>query len=146
MKQGSGLYAYLAASGVLEKGTAEEIAEAKREYWRMQKREWKKAKRREHKLYEVFFSPAECKVLAAKATPYGYSITRWIKLAALSGSDSITPEMVGMVRQLLMQAYSDIEMICEEGNVATPLTEQLLAHLARTEQRILSVLMQSTAP
>lgn len=144
-KKGSGVYAYLERIGMLEQGTPEEIALAKCAYWREQKREWKKAKRREQKLFEVFFSSAECKVLKAKAAPHNYSITRWIKQAALSGSDGITPETVGIVRQLLMQAYSNIETLCEEENVAYYVTEQLLALIAKAEKQVLAILKQNGA-
>lgn len=142
-KRGSGVYAYLAACGVLDKGTPADITAAKRRYWAERKRAWKKVKREEQKCFEIFLSKHELKAVQDKATHLRLSVTRYIKQAALMNETMLPPILRGEVRQLLMQQYNVAEELMEEGAVAEEIQEGVLTKLLTVQQQILSLLQQS---
>lgn len=128
----TGVYAYLEASGVLEDGSAEDIAKVKAEYWRQYKREWKK-KRRKNSL-TVIFSDAELKRIERCAKKLGVSRTRYIKQSALG---EFTLPDAGQVRELLANMYNQVLQLRQSGAVGDVLGKELLQRIERLEAEVL---------
>jgi hypothetical protein len=110
-KKQSGLYTFLVFEGVLEFGSANDIREAKKQYWKQVRKEWRKQQRKEQKSYTVFFTDEEQKQVKVIADKRTESITRFIKNAALQsvheggGVDKIT---IGKIRQAFFICYKSI--------------------------------------
>jgi uncharacterized protein (DUF1778 family) len=140
MKNRSGLYEYLEASGVLAEGTADEIRMAKEEYWKGVRKEWRHQQRKDCKSYTIFFTRQEVTAVAKAAEARNTSITRFIKAAALktaTGNLGIDQRIIGQVREVLFETYN---LMAKQDGVP----ETALNILLQSERKILGLLGSKT--
>jgi hypothetical protein len=139
-KQASGIYQYLDSSGVLENGTPDEIAEVRREYLNMVKRQSMKRKRSIETEVKVFFSDVELISINKAATLYHLSRTKYVKEAALAYSkqaylvadESVTNE----IKHLLYQNRTAIEDVVQEST-EKDITYKLFDLIEKLEKTIM---------
>lgn len=112
-----GIWAYLDACGVLEKGTEAEILDAKKEYHKKYMLDYRRRQRKEKPEFVVSLSKRNgdyFKVNMA-AKEHKMPITAFIRLAALAYIDKtyIVPDrlMVAELRQLLSACLNEIQSI-----------------------------------
>ncbi len=138
----SGVYQYLEASGVLDTGSSEDIAEKRKEYWRERKRISKREKRKRETEFKIYFTDAELLDISKAAKSHGVSKTRYIKQAALAYTYKrfLIPNQasVNHITQLLALNYAILQEAVEEKqpNIAAA----LLQKMAYLEERVLTAL------
>ena len=138
---GSGLNTFLEASGVLATGTKEEIQRQKRMYWNNYKREYNKQKRKEHKVFEIFFDKKEFEIVRRSAQKRQTSVTNYIKLKALADHGGLVPpSVIGELREVLYLNYTAIENATEENQLSEKLGTQILQRLISIEKIVFNAL------
>ena len=139
----TGVYKYLQAAGVLEKGP-DAIANAKRDYWRVIKIQWKKDKYKVETPFTVLFTPSELRVLTEAAALHNFSRTRFIKLACLAyaGKKYLVPniEILYQIKSCLSLNYSVLQEMVERDKVPYLLGVTLMQKIQDLEQEVLSYL------
>lgn len=134
-KRNKGLYEFLAKAGVLEHGSVADITLAKKKYWELVRKEWRRQQRKEQKSYAIFFTPAEQKQVKATADKKGKSITRFVKdsaLLAAYGGAGIDNTTKGNIREAFFICYHSIE---EDQR-----TELVLQKLDTLEQKVMKLI------
>ena len=142
-KQNCGVYAYLESTGILQNGSENDIAEAKKAYWATVRKEWKKNRRSQCKSVTVFFDTAELKKVLHAAKHI--SVTSYVKQAALLVSNkkvSIDKIAVGEIRELIIMLYSAIQDLMEEDKISKDDGTQLLKKLTIIEVKTMKQLQQ----
>jgi len=139
-KKNSGVWQYLLQTGVLERGTGEEIEAARRAYWQEYKRNWKHA---HQKRYTVSLSVAESGELVRAAKAHRSSPTRFIRQAlfAYIRSEFVFPDqntlqeirLLLAKNYLLLQEFQDQDLHAAFG--------KLVAQMDHLEQEILHQLL-----
>lgn len=135
MRKQSQLYAYLESLGVLEHGSDEDIALAKKQYWASIRKEWRKQQRKECKSYAVFFTKSEQRLIVEAARKRKIPVTPYIKQAALNmvaGSNTVDTRVIGEVRELLYLFFE-----CIKSN---EVNEEVQNQFIRLEQNVLQLL------
>jgi hypothetical protein len=126
MKKRSGLYDYLETNGVLGSGSVKDIAQAKKQYWKKVRKEWRKQQRKECKSYTIYLKDKEQRVVARSAVTFALSITRFIKDAAIqkaTNSAGIDDRIIGKIREAFFEKYNDLQ---EQEQVPKYVLDQLL--------------------
>lgn len=144
-KKGSGVYAYLEATGILQTGDAAAIEQAKKEYWTQIRKGYKRAKRQQCNSYTIFLTDTQLKVVAPIAKRQRYSITCFIKEAALSyctGQTITNKKNIGVLREATMLHYNTIEALHEEKQLPLRITTILLQETITIEMGILKLLQE----
>lgn len=145
-KYGSGVYAFLETTGVLERGTDEEIKRMKARYWAQYRKQWKKNKRCLSKTVEIQLTFKEQKVIAKLAEQQCQSVARFIKNAALSSNQRyISPEIVGEIRASLIGHYNSIQTLTEDNVVSSEIGQKLMHQAEIIERKILQVVKPNRA-
>ena len=141
-KSGSGVWQYLEQTGVLE-GTAEEIEEARKRYWKEYK---KRYKAEHHKTYSVLLSEVEFKQLVRAAEKHHAAPTSFLRQAAFAYMNQtfVVPdaEAVAEIRLLLARKYFCLQQMVEAGSVRITDAERLLEQMSRLEQEVLARLLR----
>lgn len=113
----STLQEYLEESGVLENGTDEEIAAAKKEYQRRYQAQYRRTRRQTHPETTVTFTRDEWNFLKEVAKRHNQSLPKFIKQAALAYQTQqyIVPDeqAVARIEQLLSLARTDTLIIAK---------------------------------
>ena len=137
----NGLYAYLEASGVLEKGTDEAIAEARKNYWRIYKTAWRRQKRKDEKELTISWNTDELKTLHDEAKRHKISKTKFIKTATLAYIDKryIVPNQLEIrkVAQLLALNYNSIQEMIDEKELPLQTGKIILEKIFELERAVL---------
>lgn len=144
-KKGSGIYAYLEATGILQTGDAVAIELAKKEYWTQVRKGYKRAKRLQCKSYTIFLTDTELKIVGPAAKMQQYSITGFIKEAALSYSNGrgiTNKKNIGALREAAMLHYNTIEILHEEKQLPQRIASILLQEIITIETGILKLLQE----
>lgn len=132
------IYEYL--EPILETGSEEDIARARREYWRKYKAEWRKQKRREVKEFAVVYTAKELIVVNHAAKKHRISITKYIKESALAYANNrflvVDVEGTHAIRELLSLCYNELQQISEYQE-KSELLELLLKKVAILEKKVL---------
>ena len=140
IKSGSGLWAYLESSGVLN-GPEEGIAMARKKYWSDFRARWRKQRRKEMKEFTVYFSPADLKVIAKAAVRHKMSRTGYIKRATLSYTDQVflIPDLIEVRRisQLLAMTYNLLQQMMEEEKLSSQIGKTLQKKIDALEHEVL---------
>ena len=142
MKKGSShkVYEYLLNSGILDNGTAEEIQNARREYWKIYKRNWRKSKRAQETEITCSFTDKEFDRIAKQAKLYKLSNPQFIKQAALAYIDKkylVPNELeVRKISQLLSQYIDVITDQLEENKLKGDAGNRILNKLEELENQI----------
>jgi hypothetical protein len=134
-KRKNGLYEFLAKAGVLEHGSVADITLAKKKYWDLVRKEWRKQQRKEQKSYAIFFTPSEQKQVKMTADKKGKSITRFIKDSVLHtayGGAGIDKTTVGNIREAFFICYHSI---AEDEKI-----ELVLQKLDALEQKVMKLI------
>jgi len=146
VRKGTAIYAFLDDLGLLENGTAEEIAAAKKEYYRQLKREYKKRKSANERPFEIFLNSSELSHIAALADRLNMSRTRYIKEAALAYSMDkyLVPntDVIYAIKDLLALNYSALEDLLDEKIVPASAEKRIIEQMADMEERICSLLFK----
>jgi hypothetical protein len=116
----SNIYSFLDSKGVLESGSENDIARAKREYWRIYKAKWRREKRKTAKEFTTSWEKDELQRLRDTAKRHKRSPTKFIKQATVAYMDKvyIVPDehTVRLIAQLLGMTYNSVqEMIAEQS-------------------------------
>jgi hypothetical protein len=102
----------------LERNNQEEITQAKKEYYRKYKAEWRRKHRLEQKEYTVSFNKLELQEITNSAKQYHRSVTQFIKAATISTSrlELLIPDEATFrcIEALLTKNYSLLERIEEQ--------------------------------
>ncbi len=137
----SSLYGYLDSTGVLEKGTSEEIASAKKEYYKVYKRNWRRQRRKTEKELTLSFNRDEMKLIHVEAKRHSLSNTRYIKRATLAYIDKIylVPEVMQVrgIAQKLSMVYNLLQEIVDERQINAALGSILLSKITSLESDVL---------
>lgn len=140
----SNLYSYLESSGVLEKGTHEEIQKVKNDYWREYKRNWRKNKRKMVKEITISFTQDEFKEINSESKRHKLNRTNFIKQACFAyvNKSFIVPDLkeIKKISQILAMAYNSIQGMIEENNIDFKSGKSLLESIYKLEREILPVL------
>ena len=81
IKKKSSIYAYLDSTKVLETGSDQDIAIARKEYWKAYKAKWRKTQKQKAQEFTVKCTLQEAKEIEAVAKQHGISKNRFIKQA-----------------------------------------------------------------
>ena len=81
IKKKSSIYCYLNSTKVLETGSDQDIAIARKEYWKAYKAEWRKTQRQKAQEFSIKCTLQEAKEIETAAKQHGISKNRFIKQA-----------------------------------------------------------------
>jgi hypothetical protein len=144
MRRGSkkqGVYAYLTATGVLEKGTEVEINAVRKKYWSEYKRKWRKSRRKEQEEITTSYTKEEMNILIKAAKEYGMNRTQFIKettFAYINKSYLIPHKKeVAYIRQLLGMMYNSVNDYRDSDNIRSGSINILLEKINALEKEIL---------
>lgn len=141
-KKKSALYKYL--EPVLQTGTPEDIAEAKKQYWKDYKKRFNKEKYANHTCFKILLTPQELKALQKAAKDRSSSPTNFIKQATLAATKQagfVDKATLAKVREMLVLYYGDVESYLEEQNVHQHQADDLLQRLAASQDALLDLLI-----
>ena len=144
LRSNSSVSGFLEAKGILQSGDTASIQEAKKEYWKEYKRQWKKAKRHCSKSYTILLSDKEANQVVKQSKRYHASPTSYIKAAALGSSHIIDPVAIGELRELMYLHYETLETMAEESTLPEQILNQALKEITEIEKRVFAVVMLKT--
>ena len=128
----------------MESGTAAELKEARKAYWRKYKAQWRRRKRKEQKEYTVSFTPAEMRILEKASTAYHRSCTRFIKESTLAYAQQQMvipdPDAISQIRELLALNYTMLQQFTDDMMIPCYSGTELMQRMASLERNILTVL------
>lgn len=143
-KNKSGIYQYLIQSGLFNTGSHDEIENAKKEYWRKYKADWRKQKRRQVNEITVSFTDQELRLITVEAKKNSFSPTRFIKEAAIAymSEKHVVPDIEELrtIQQLLSMSYNSIMQVIEENRVPEETAKALFSKLANIEIAVSQIL------
>lgn len=136
-----GVYSYLDSTGVLEKGTDEVIIEARKEYWKKYKAQWRKQKRQVEKELTTSWTIDELKDLTKSARYHKMSRVGYIKSATIAYSNKayIIPDKMEVRRivQLLNMNYNLIQEMVDEKTLHLQTGKIILEKIFELERAVL---------
>lgn len=139
------VYAYLHQSGVLDSGTSEEIETARKEYWKIYKRNWRKNKRKEETEVTASFNDLEFIKIESQANIHNLSNPQFVKKAVLAYIDKkyLVPNelTVRKISQLLSQYLDLITDELEEDNLMQDKSD-LLLHKINELEHLITILLR----
>ena len=139
-KPGSGLYLYLESTGVLNSENEKDIIDAKKKYWSLYRKTWKKNKRQQSKVYIVMFTFKEARMIDKKARNLGLTPVKLLKHLAVSENNTAGPVVTGQIREKLILYSSDLETKIENTGITEIEKEALLSSALELEKSILAIL------
>lgn len=139
----SEVYRYLKCNGFLDK-SAEEIANAKKQYWKQYKRNWRKAKRGRNKSITLLFDKQEYAELKVKAIEHKRSVTKYIKEAAIAYSRNqyvvMDIRQVMEIKELLTLNYNFLQKRFNEMRLPFKEGLETIERYRRLENKVLQVM------
>lgn len=138
------LYKFLEESGLLETGSDEEIAEARKKYWREYKKLYARDKRKSKKQVTISLNPQEYKLISLSAKVYGRNMARYVKDAVLAYSNKQylipDPMLLNYIREALTLNYNAIAQLEEEQTLSFETEKILITKLDSLERIITEIL------
>jgi hypothetical protein len=135
------VYEYLDSTKILESGTGEDIAKARKEYWRKYKSEWRKRQNQKTRQVTVMLTPSEAKLIEDAAKKYKRSKPALIKAMCLAHMQKryVVPDIlaVNSIRELLAMNYSALKSLLDENCITYQAGITVMNQIAELEQRIL---------
>jgi len=132
------LYDYL--EPVLEYGTEEQIAFARKKYWAEYKATWRKNRRKQQKEFTVSFTPKELQKMKAAASKYTGSYTRFIKASALAYWQKqylvTDPMAINQVKELLALNYNALQQLSDDEKLKEDVGAILMKNISDLEQQV----------
>jgi hypothetical protein len=136
------IYDYL--EPFLETGNAEDITQARKQYWRDYKSKWRKEKRQKEKEFTISFTDKELKIINQNAHKHNRSCTRFIKEASLSycAKKFLFPDLTTLnrIRELLALNYNAMQQLSEESNISNLQADECMMRIADLEKKVLTLL------
>lgn len=140
----SGIYAFLEEQGVLQNGDSEAIEKAKALYYKQYRREWRKARRKANKSFEISFNDLELGIVTQSAAQHKLSKTAFLKAAALSYCQKkyLVPriEVLYEVKELLALTYDSLQQLIEDNRLSVHTGNEALRRVADLESKVLHLL------
>lgn len=133
----SSIYQYLESKGLLENGSPEDIAQAKKEYWRMRRNELRREKRKREQQFTVSYTKAEMKIIEQEAGKRNISRTRYIRQAALA---KLSMPNINSIKELLYLNYKALTTLQGQGAIPKETTNLLVSRIHRLEKAVLYLL------
>jgi ribosomal protein S25 len=141
-EQKTSLHDYL--EPVLETGNEEEIAFARKMYWKKYKAAWRKQRRKEQKEFAVSFTDKELGLITSEAKKHHRSRTGYIKHACLAYSEKrfLMADLAAFnrIRELLSLNYNSLQQLSEENVLQYHTGNQLMEKIAELERNVLTSL------
>ena len=142
LKKKSNLYTHLAK--VLEKGSDQDIANARKEYWKGYKADWRKRQRRETKEFTIVCTAMEAKDILEVARKYKRSRSNFIKESCLAYLNKryLVPDLVAInsIRQQLAININTLQKLFDENKVPYQTGTSILQQMAALEKVVLAEL------
>lgn len=114
------IWQYLDESGVLENGTEEEIQQAKKEYWKIYQRQYKRKMRKTKRQVVLWFSQREIDQLKKVMKGYRNSFPQFVKQGAMAYANQryLVPDihMVGRIEQHLSLIRQSVHELSERDS------------------------------
>jgi hypothetical protein len=136
------LYDYL--EPVLEYGTEEQIALARKKYWANYKAAWRKNRRKQQKEFTISFTPKELQIMKAASSKHAGSDTGFIKASALAYWQkqylATDPIAINRVKELLALNYNVLQQLSEGEGLNNDISTALMKKIADLEQQVLTTL------
>jgi hypothetical protein len=146
MKFSGGLYKFLDRSGVLVSGDDTAIKAAKREYWRLYKKNWRMNQKTINKAFTVVLSIEDYEWLGASAKAHKRTINNFLKQAAICYLQQkyLVPDiiLVKEIQGLLIKIYTGIQKMLDENLLEFKETRVLLDRVAEIEKLIHGALQE----
>jgi len=144
IKKQSSLYIFL--EPYLETGDETAIAQAREQYWKNYKQNWKKQKRAEQKTFEISFTKQEWLVIKQVADTHNRSYARFIKASALAYCQNtyLIPNQLAYnnIQQALTMLYNRLKDIQEDELLSAEACYQLLQIFELIQNKIETELTQ----
>lgn len=141
-----GVYQYLDRLGLLEKGSEDAIAAAKKEYWKQYKYAWLKNKRM-NKALTIYLNDAEFALTNKYAHMHKRSNTRYVKDSAMAYMRQTflvpDPIAVNVIKGLLTQILSQLKIVATDKRLSYREVEDQLKHILALEAEILESLVNA---
>lgn len=116
-KRTNGLLNYLEQSGVLQNGTDEQIADAKKTYYRNYRREQKRRQRAGRKDFSIYFRKEDYPEIQRFAHIHGLTLSAFIRRSTLAYITEtklpIKPEQLAELRQVLSLIETEVKNLFE---------------------------------
>ena len=128
---------------MLESGNKLLIQDAKRRYWADYKKQWRRAKRAQSKVFTIYLDPKEYKCIGRAIAKSSTSLTRFIKQAALAMAQQATaldPATIGLVRECLALCCTDLEELLQGNGVSRVIEEGILDRMEKLEDEIIHLI------
>lgn len=144
----SSLKEYLFESGILDTGSSEQIAEAKKTYRKNYQRNKKQQYRKRRKIVQLTFTKTYAKTLAQQAESFGMRLPDFIKKCVRAYLEKTfllpNPKEVQQVELLLLKIGNNVNQIAHRVNAAhldsIPALESVRQLLVRLDQKITEAL------
>ena len=135
------LYAYLNTSNLLETGSEQDIANAKKTYRKAYKAAWKQQYKKSHTYITLSLTQAEAKQISEAAKNYRRGRPRFIKEACFAYLDKryLVPDVValGAIRQMLGMNFNLVQKMFEENRLSYEIGTVLLQQMGELERKVL---------
>ncbi len=144
-KKTSGIYEFLDASGLLSQGSNEEIEKAKKKYWEMVRKGYKRNRRKECKSYTIFLTADELKVISPRTKKITGGMTNYIKqtvLAQAKNKVAVDKKDIGEIREALVLHYGTLERMSKDYAVPQQVAIEILQQAMAIETKLLDFLQQ----
>ncbi len=140
LKKKSGVYAFLHQSGVLEHGTGDDIANAKKRYWKIYKAQWRQKQRQSMKQFMIALTSSQAKQVAQAARLHNCSASRFIRDACFAYMAKrylpVDAFALATIRQLLMMNYDALQKMFDDG-LPFEIGKRVLQQMTELEQKVL---------
>ncbi len=140
LKKKSGLYAYLNSAKVLENGSDQDIALARKKYWSEYRAKWRQQRRKEIKELLTEWNPRELHILTAAARKHNKSRSRFIKACCFSYINNryIVPDSfaINTIKQYLAMNYNALKKLFDENRIPYQTGSQLMQQISELERSV----------
>ncbi len=144
IKKKSGVYAYLHSTKVLETGSDQDIAVARKAYWNEYKARWRQRHRKAQKQITISLTASEATEMTQATKKHKRSLTRFIKESCLANirKQYLAPDPLALatIRQLLAMNYNALQKLFDENRVPFEAGRALLSQMAALEQKVIEEL------
>lgn len=144
IKKKSGLYEYLDRVKILETGSDQDIANARKEYWKGYKAEWRNRQRQETKEFTIVFAVQEAKDILEAARKHKRSRSNFIKESCIAYLNKryIVPDRLAInsIRQQLAMNKNTLQKLFDENKVSYQTGTTLLNQMSALERIMLTEL------
>lgn len=144
LKKKSSLYAYLNSTKVLETGSDQDIAMARKAYWKAYKAQWRKSERKELRQFVIALTANEARQVAAAAKMHKRSVTWFIKKSCFAYMTKqylpVDPLALTTIRQLLAMNLNALHKLFDDNKLPFDSGRQLLAQMEELEQKVMNEL------